>query len=383
MRTGEAQDVLDSSFAPAPVYASPGATRANAKFGLLELGRGGAAALVVFHHANDVLAEPRFFGVEGFGGHLRNFNVGVDFFFVLSGFIIAWVHWRDIGDRRRLGRYVVRRFARIYPPYWCVLLPLIALYQLFPGTGAPSQHDVATALLSILLVPSVNPPVLGVAWTLVHEVFFYALFGIVIAFGRRAIWIFPAWGVSILAAQWVGDFGFPANFFFSPFNLEFLLGVAGALWLRGHHVATPRLSLTVGIAAFAAALVVGARVQETPIVGRAVFGLSALVALLGAAEFERDRELNLHPALALFGAASYATYLVHPEAISIMAQIVCRLAPRGVPVEATVCLVSLIAIAAGMIFHRVIEAPLTSWTRRRLSARPASCEPAVRPTAAV
>lgn len=366
--------MLDSSLAPPP---PPGVVRAGAKFGLLELGRGGAAALVVFHHANDVLAEPRFFGVEGFGGHLRNFNVGVDFFFVLSGFIIAWVHWRDIGDRRRLGRYVARRFARIYPPYWCVLLPLIALYQMFPGTGAPSQHDVATALLSIPLLPSVNPPVLGVAWTLVHEVFFYALFAVVIAFGRHAIWIFPAWGVSILVAQCGGDLGFPASFIFSPFNLEFLFGVAGACWLRGHRVVAPRLLLTVGIAAFAAALVVGVHVQDTPIVGRAVFGLSALVALLGAAEFERNREFRLHPALALFGAASYATYLTHPEAISILAQIVCRLAPRGVPIEATVVLVSLVAIVVGMLFHRVIEAPLTSWTRQRLSAAPVSGEPAV------
>jgi exopolysaccharide production protein ExoZ len=363
---------------PTPVNPPPGAARAGAKFGLLELGRGAAAALVVFHHANDVLAEPRFFGAEGFGGHLRNFNVGVDFFFVLSGFIIAWVHWRDIGDRRRLGLYVARRFARIYPPYWCVLLPLIALYQMFPGTGAQSQHDVATALLSIPLLPNVNPPVLGVAWTLTYEVFFYALFAVVIAFGRRAIWIFPAWGVSILVAQCGGDLGFPANFVFNSFNLEFLLGLAGAYWLRNHRPVAPQLILTLGLAAFTAALVVGAHVQDTPIIGRAMFGLSALVALLGAAEFERSRAFRLHPALALFGAASYATYLVHPEAISILARIVSRLAPREAPIEAVVVFVSLVAILAGVIFHRLIEAPLTSWTRRRLSARLARGEPAVR-----
>jgi exopolysaccharide production protein ExoZ len=194
--------MLDPGSTRAPVDPGRGAPRAGAtKFGLLELGRGVAAALVVFHHAGDVLVEPRFFGVEGFGGHLRNFNVGVDFFFVLSGFIIAWVHWRDIGDPDRLGRYVVRRFARIYPPYWCILFPLIVLYQIFPGTGAPSQHDIATALLSIPLLPDINPPVLGVAWTLVHEVFFYALYGVVIAFGRRAIWIFRRGGSPSLSRK--------------------------------------------------------------------------------------------------------------------------------------------------------------------------------------
>ncbi len=256
--------MLDPGSTRAPVDPGPGAPRAGAtKFGLLELGRGVAAALVVFHQAGDVLTEPRFFGVEGFGGHLCNFNVGVDFFFVLSGFIIAWVHWRDIGDPDRLGRYVVRRFARIYPPYWCILFPLIVLYQMFPGTGAPSRHDIATALLSIPLLPDINPPVLG---------------------------------------------------------------VGGALWLRGHRVAAPRLFLTVGITASAAAL-------------------------------------------ALFGAASYAVYLVHPEAISILAQMVSRLTPRSVPIEVAIIFVSVIAVAAGMAYHRIVEAPLTGWTRRILSAR--------------
>jgi exopolysaccharide production protein ExoZ len=141
------------------------------------------------------------------------------------------------------------------------------------------------------------------------------------------------------------------------------------LWLRSHRIAAPRLFLTVGIAAFAAALVFGVHVQDTPIVGRAVFGLSAFVALLGAVEFERGRDLRLHPALALFGAASYAVYLVHPEAISILAQIVSRLTPRCVPIEATILLVSLLAVAAGMAYHRIVEAPLTGWTRRILSAR--------------
>ena len=222
--------------------------------------------------------------------------------------------------------------------------------------------------MSIPLLPYVNPPVLGVAWTLTHEMFFYALFGVTIALGRRAIWILPAWGVSILAAQFAGDLAFPASFLFSPFNLEFLLGVAGAVWLRGHRVPAPRLLLTVGVAAFAVALVFGVHLQDTPIVGRAVFGGAAFIALLGAVEFERSRELRFHPALALFGAASYAVYLLHPEAISVLAQIFASLTPRGAPIEMTIVVISLIAIAAGMLFHRLVEAPLTRWTRRTLSA---------------
>src|SRR3954463_5354085 len=82
----------------------------------LELGRGIAAIMVALSHAVGLVAEPRWFGAVGFGGHLANLNVGVDFFFVLSGFIVTFVHWGDIGRRDRLANYARQRFTRVFPP---------------------------------------------------------------------------------------------------------------------------------------------------------------------------------------------------------------------------------------------------------------------------
>src|SRR5216683_3883717 len=50
---------------------------------------------------------------------------GVDFFFVLSGFILLYVHYGQIGRPEKLRSYFIRRFSRIYPSYWAVMVFLI------------------------------------------------------------------------------------------------------------------------------------------------------------------------------------------------------------------------------------------------------------------
>lgn len=64
----------------------------------LEVGRGLAASMVVLDHAN---ASTRLlFGPRGDLAALNYGKFGVDFFFVLSSFVIVWSHWSDIGKPR-------------------------------------------------------------------------------------------------------------------------------------------------------------------------------------------------------------------------------------------------------------------------------------------
>ncbi len=209
------------------------------------------------------MAQPRFYGEHPFSGHLQNFNVGVDFFFVLSGFIITWVHWKDIGDSSRLGNYAIKRFLRIYPAYWGIVIPLAILYLCFPAAGIPTQHNPLNIVRSILLLPSAAPPVLGVAWTLVHEVFFYAVFAGVIFTGRLELAIFPIWALAIVVLDGWGESTFPLSFLASPFNLDFIMGVCAAGLLRSGRIPWPWVFFVSGATAFFALMLFAVHIQAT------------------------------------------------------------------------------------------------------------------------
>ena len=71
--------------------------------------------------------------------------LGVDFFFVLSGFIIMYAHMDDERNTASVKRYAFKRLARIYPAYLPVGLGLIALYAALPGLSAAGGGDGNTA----------------------------------------------------------------------------------------------------------------------------------------------------------------------------------------------------------------------------------------------
>ena len=68
----------------------------------VEASRGAAAILVVGVHVTQVLAGHN--GTPAFGGLMSFGHAGVDFFFVLSGFIITFTHGRDLGRPRQFSQ---------------------------------------------------------------------------------------------------------------------------------------------------------------------------------------------------------------------------------------------------------------------------------------
>jgi len=91
------------------------------QFNLLQVYRGLAALMVVLLHAQDIinrnieLHKDSLLKIFTFGW------IGVDFFFVLSGFIIFYVHQSDIGQVKKFKQFIIKRLLRIYLIYWIVL----------------------------------------------------------------------------------------------------------------------------------------------------------------------------------------------------------------------------------------------------------------------
>lgn len=335
-----------------------------------------AALLVVFFHASHgIFRLDKYFGHKPFGPVFDFGYAGVDFFFVLSGFIMVHVHASDFGRPHALPRYLWKRFTRIYPAYWVVLLVILPVFFLVPSFGFGFERDFDVVWRSVLLFPHPQTHlVLGVAWTLVYEVFFYALFAIMILNGRLGAAVFAGWTACVLAHAWFIDF--PWSFLFSGMHIRFLAGMAVAFALKRWTLPWPRLMACVGGAIF-----VGAGLADvywaplTPLGKTVGFALGSALALAGLVQAERLALADWPEWLVGLGNASYAIYLVHFLALSMLAK-TAKLLQLDTHMPSSLLFAAHVvgAVGAGCLFHITIERPLHDWTRRigaRFDAAPA------------
>lgn len=111
---------------------------------------------------------------------LRNGNMGVSFFFVLSGFILTYTYEGRLQSRSDVFEYMFARFSRIYPVY------LFALVLALPVLTAPMSAFEAVKVLLMVQAwtfPSDTSPNAWImqAWTLSTELFFYLVFPFALA----------------------------------------------------------------------------------------------------------------------------------------------------------------------------------------------------------
>ncbi|SHJ27301.1 acyltransferase family protein [Wenxinia saemankumensis] len=328
------------------------------RFDALQAGRAVAAILVVLYHADGFVLPLRLYdGATAWAGFGWGY-AGVEFFFVLSGFIIAHVHRRDIGRPARIGRFLRRRIVRIYPIYWAILAVLLIGYALMPAGTPEAARAPASVLASLLLVPTEARPILPIAWTLEHEMAFYLAFVALLVGARIGAALFGLWMGACALALFHPATSFPASFLLSPYNLLFAFGVAVAI----AHPRLPRRAaaplLAAGIAGFLAVGFSEQYLASWPLGLRTLaYGISAaaVIAALARARYGAPR-------FAVFlGDASYAIYLVHLPAMNLAA---IALAPLGIadllPPLAAMAALSVFAMLAGVATHLAVERPLLS-----------------------
>lgn len=325
---------------------------------VLQAGRGLAALAVVFKHLNSAIFA-RFWSEEIWIG-FRGGASGVDFFFVLSGFLMAWIHGGQSGDREA-KRFLCKRAWRIYPAYWAAVLPLMAFLMAVPSLARGRELDPGHMIASFFLLPTPEHPVLAVAWTLQHEVVFYALFAFAVWRPRTGAVVMTGW---LIAAALSGFlyFDFPLSTLLSHYHLLFGLGMAAAWWTRRGGPPQPALMAALGAAGFLAAWVALCIMERTAGMTWA-FGLSASVALAGFVRLEQLGRINISGGLKTLGDASYALYLVHAPAMTLLAMILLRL-PIELPRLVAAPIFLGVAISSGVLFHVIVERPFLKLARR-------------------
>lgn len=337
----------------------------------LQIGRGLAALAVTLFHTSGMFADPRF-GLESpFWNWTYRGDLGVDFFFVLSGYIILHAHREDIGRPAQLKGYAFKRFVRIYPLYWIFTLLILAGAALVGGVSAMPQNGGDLLSIGLLVrFSEISTPV-GTAWTLFHEIIFYAIFALLLLRRWLGIAMLGLW-FGIVAWNFhyapFGNWSFPQTLF-SAHNLGFLFGI-GAFFLSARSDKTTALAcLLIGL------LLIPALLWGEGALGRADplqlgFTIAFALIIAGAVALERQGLVVRSAALAMLGDASYTLYLAHENVGATLLKIAVKLRLTD-HVDHHILYVGFVAtiIFFSLLFYRWVEKPLLGWMRRITGVR--------------
>lgn len=341
----------------------------------LQLLRAVAAIAVVLYHAT-VICEP-FMGQSVFHGLFLSGYKGIDLFFVLSGFIIATVHNRDLGHPGRLANYLFNRISRVYPAVIIMTLAALVVYASgFGGSVKDGKLSVGNFVSSILLLPHLGSPLVNVSWTLKYEMIFYMLFALCLVNIRLGAAVLVIWQVAtaIIAMSHNYQPTTLMNYYFQPIVLDFGIGIltaAAFMRLENGRSLRLRIGATVGgvlatssiLAFYFMPLSVASQHGVAYSLG---FGIASGVLILSLSLLERNEKIRIPGLAIMLGDASYSIYMVHFAAISLLAALANRM--HIAFTSLTYIVLVLAGIAMGMLFHRYIDTVIHGYLRSRWKA---------------
>ena len=328
--------------------------------------RGVAALLVVIAHL--YIIEQKYSPDALLNSFAKFGTVGVDLFFVISGFIMVHV---AIGFKRGIGasaEFLFARMTRIYPLYWLISLPLLVIYLWRPDLVFSSYATAPNFLKSFLLFPDTRIPLLGVGWTLIHEMGFYLVFAFALLLKSK--WLTPflcVWFGALIIGQQLGydKFGPVLTILFSPLSFEFIAGAFSGILFHKYNGAFARISLILAAIFWILPIILlGLSVQgmtEIPYDRAVYFALPCALTVYGLASIK----FKLPACSQTLGDWSYALYLTHVLSLTVMGRIWHRFTQHGLLDN----VFALILIVIGSIFvagcvHKLAEQPMLNFTKK-------------------
>ena len=339
--------------------------------------RGIACILVVLTHARYFFLDTPLWPVADQA--LLPGAMGVDLFFVISGFIMVYT---TTGARAGggAGEFLVKRFTRIWPPYAVALLAWVFLL----GGGLPAfmAVDSIKAILRSLAFIPVAPHVplyfnasLPVGWTLEFEAYFYLVFAVSMLF-RRLRWAalfgwlvysvivfpIPRRGLNLEAVADLGySFGY-ANLMTNSMVLEFMAGaIAAAIYLSPLRIRNPRLCWN--LLFLAVSLSLWSVYSFTfNFHGPLKWGAAAFLTVTACAIAGKTVRIALPQPVLWLGTISYSLYLTHTITQQLLLGWFTR---HGLDTHnwSFLFLTTTVAIVVAWVFHELVEVRLCRWFR--------------------
>lgn len=295
--------------------------------------------------------------------------LGVQLFFVISGFVICLSGWG-----RTMREFAASRASRLLPAYWLAVLLVTAVFAL-PWITAfhPVPPSDLLTNLTMLQSPVGADRVLGVCWTLWAELRFYLLFALCVlwrgATRRRVLMFCALWTVAAVLADgghvplaaevvmpqyapfFVGGIGLYLVYRFGHDALSWSVVAVG--WLLGQHYAVQEL------VAPAHTVVFHHRSQVM------VIALVTLAFLAVAAVTLTPLSSVGGRWLTAAGAVTYPFYLVHEHLGWVLISALRHGLRLPAPLVLPACAGTMLALAH--LIHKGVERRSAPWLRRALS----------------
>lgn len=324
-----------------------------------------AAVSVVLFHANQVVApwgtESLIFGTAAY--FLGMGAAGVHVFFCISGFVMVYTSYYRGKSNFNAADFMTKRVIRIYPIYWICCAIYLFSYQLI---GKPYSISIQDTFGAMFLLPTDASKIIGPAWTLFYEMYFYICFCLFMRTGLlKGLSALTVFFMSAVSARVL----FPSSWIAQQFGNILLLEFVAGAWVGFVAIRYPaqlaRLgpsALTLGLTGFIA----GAWLDYHRVTTLIAWGLPSLMLLAGAIGIEFARRLpRWISRLAFLGDGSYFLYLSH---ILIIDAAVLLLAKFGVAGDIDDILfpvaVATVATAASIPAFTYLERPIITRLRR-------------------
>lgn len=312
---------------------------------------------------------------------LKTGRLGVDVFFVISGFIITTI----AGDGRfNPKEFLVRRAFRIVPAYWTATLLITILAVAIPAQFRTTIPTTEGLIKSLLFIPSLEPkaPLLLLGWSLNFEVFFYLIFASLffLRSEARTLVLLGIFALLVGIGQFATGLSHVESIYTSPSLIGFSLGTILAQAYR-HGLFTRfcvQLRWTT-IVAPCVLLVVFYVVdwngdEEIALWKHILMSSTALSIVLFGLNHEAAGEVTHVKSLKYVGDISYSVYLFHLFSVGAIWAVSKRLFDIHQPLVYAGCAIFAIlaGLAAGAVCHHFIERPFLAGGPKRSRAVPAT-----------
>lgn len=359
---------------------TPTASHKHQKVLSIQVLRGLAAVLVIHSHAighqmklnHGEALQSHFFYLSSFGA------VGVDIFFVISGFIITLVAKKFVRNHGAQD-FFAKRLLRILPIYWA--LTLVELIHAF--LRHPERSPLSTTIKSFILLPIFDRdnfifPIISLGWTLSFELYFYLIVTFFLLLKRKNfnLQLIAFMGSLVGIGLFVPEINNPLfRFIINPIVIEFLLGcLIGIFYLSGSRL-KPNISyglLGVAILMFVGTIIFGngdaskaesILIDDKALIRLLIWGLPSAALVAGLLFLELNQRLQFNRQLILLGDASYSIYLTHYFALTVFTKL-WYMSRLPFP-DVFIFLAVVFAILIGTIFYIVVEKKLLYYFNSR------------------